>query len=452
MTGGKTSGGAPAGVGDLLRLAWPSVLSFVCNSAYRVNDQFWVQDLGPQAHAALGPSTFLMILNFSVFFLAISGSMTFVARATGAGDAAERDRVIRHGLVLAAAVAGMLGAAGAGAVPWITAGLGLEGITRELARDYLGTIYALTLPLALAPLVETFFIAMGNTRVPLLLQVVAVTGNFVLNPILIYGLGPIPGSGMAGAALATCLSRAISATLGLVLLSRLYGVRYFGERSIAPRRLAQMLAVGLPSSVSITVYAFVYFALIRTVLAPLGDAVLGGLGIGFNAFEGIAFPFFLGVAIAGSSLVGRNLGAGARELALQAVRSTRVVGLAAGALFTAIFALLAPSLVPVFTDDQAVAAEAVRYVRILAASQLFVAVETVHEKVLLGSGHTAPIFWISVPGNVLRVPLAWLLAVHWGGGAAGVWWAINVTTLLKAVAFTWMVRRGTWTSRPLLST
>ena len=163
---------------------------------------------------------------------------------------------------------------------------------------------------------------------------------------------------------------------------------------------------------------------------------------GGGAFAGAA-----GLAVAGASLVGRNLGAGAEQLAAQAVRSMRRLGLVAGASFAALFVLLAPQLVPLFTDDPAVAAEAVRYVRILSASQLFVAMETVHEKVLLGAGHTAPISWISVPGNLLRVPLAWLFAVEWGAGAAGVWWAINATTLLKAVAFVWLVHRGTWRTR-----
>lgn len=442
-------GGAPAGVGDLARLAWPTVLSFLCNSAYRVNDQFWIQGLGPEAHAALGPSTFLMILNFSLFFLAVSGSMSLVARATGARQNAERDQIVRHTLVLAAIIAVVLSLVAGPLTPAAVAWLGMEGPTADLAEQYMGTMYRYTLPLALAPVVETFFISMGNTRVPLVLQGIAVSTNFVLNPCLIYGFGPFEAQGMAGAALATCISRGISATLGIVILTRVYRVRLLGGGRIEPRRLLTILSIGLPSSISIGIYAGVYFALIRTVLTRLGDPVLGGLSIGFNAFEGVAFPVYLGLAVAGSSLVGRNLGAGAQELAAQAVRSMRWMGLLAGALFTALFVLLAPQLVPLFTDDSAVAAEAVRYVRILSASQLFVAMETVHEKVLLGAGHTAPISWISVPGNVLRVPLAWLFAVELGGGAAGVWWAINATTLLKAVAFVWLVHRGTWRTRTM---
>lgn len=437
------SGGAPAGVRDILRLAWPSIASFVCQSAYRVNDQYWVGILGPEAHAALAPSTFFNVLNFSIFFLAVSGSMSLVARATGAHQPRERDRVVLHALVLAVTVAVVLGAIGAPLAGRFAGGLGLSGRTAELCEEYLRTIYLVTIPLALAPLVETVFIAMGNTVVPLCLQVVAVLSNLILNPCLILGLGPFPELGMTGAALATGISRAVSAGLGLAILARM-GVRPLRAGPFRLRRVASVARIGFPSSVSISIYAGVYFGLLGLLLTPRGDAVLGGFSIGFNAFEGVAFPVYLGLSIAGSSLVGRNLGAGNLERADEAVRSLRVAGTSAGLLFTAAFLLLGPWVIPFFTSHPPTAREAWTYVSILAVSQLFVALETVHEKVLLGAGHTGPIFWVSVPGNLLRLPLGWLLATPLGLGAAGVWWAINLSTLVKAVAFTVLVRRGSW--------
>lgn len=434
----------PSRIPDLLRLAWPSILSFVANSAYRVNDQFWVGGLGGEAHAALGPCTFVTIANFSLFFLAVAGSMSLVARATGARDDGERDQVITHALVLAAVVALAVCVVGRGISEHLVAWLGLEGVAAGYASAYLDTIYLFALPIALAPLVETIFVAMGNTRTPLILQLIAVGTNFVLNPCLIFGLGPFPALGIVGAALATAISRTISSVLGLFLLHKLHGVRMGAGLPIQPRRLYSIAAIGAPSAASITIYAAVYFAIIRYVLSPLGEPVLGGLAIGFNAFEGVAFPVYLGLAIAGSSLVGRNLGAGAVHGAVTAVRSMRRVGLAAGLGFAGLFAVGGPYLVPLFTDHAETAREAMLYVGILAFSQVFVAMETVHEKILLGAGDTGPIFWVSVPGNALRVPLAWWFAGLLGGGAAGVWWAVNLTTLLKSLAFMALVARGRW--------
>ncbi len=437
-------GSAPARIPDVLRLAWPSVLSFVSNSAYRVNDQYWIQGLGPNAHAALGPGTFLLTLNFAFYFLAIGGSLTLVARYTGSRNSISRDGVITNALILSVCVAILVGLAGLWSLDALTSGIGLTGQTLGFSREYMGMAYRITIPMALAPVVGTTFIAMGNTRLPLILQLIAVGCNFILNPVLIYGWGSIDGMGMAGASLATGISRGVSAGLGLVFLVRMYRVRLLCRAQASVQRLAQIVRIGLPSSLSILVYAGVYFMLLRTTLSPLGDAVLGGLSIGFNAFEGVAFPFFLGIAVAGSSLVGRNLGAGVETLALQAVRSLRILAFITGTLFSLAFYFLSPVIMPFFTDDPEVTREAILYVRILAASQVLVAFEATHEKVLLGAGDTRPLFMVSVPGNILRLPLAWFFATHLGWGAAGVWWAINATSLLKSGVLACIVSRGRW--------
>ena len=98
-----------------------------------------------------------------------------------------------------------------------------------------------------------------------------------------------------------------------------------------------------------------------------------------------------------------------------------------------------------FTDDPGVAEQTIVYVRALGFSQYWVAVEAANEKVLLGSGQTRSILWISPVGNVLRVPLGWFLALGPPAlGATGVWWAINLTTCLKAFLFWQRVQSGRW--------
>ena len=114
------------GTRSVLRYAWPTVLSCLCNSAFRINDQYWVGPLGRDAQAALGASTFVMVLNFALYFLAVAGSMAKVAKATGAGDRAAQEKAIHHGLALSTGIALCVGVVGYQAAPWLVRMLGLS--------------------------------------------------------------------------------------------------------------------------------------------------------------------------------------------------------------------------------------------------------------------------------------------------------------------------------------
>ncbi|MEZ6005651.1 MAG: MATE family efflux transporter [Planctomycetota bacterium] len=438
----------PRGARAFLAYAAPTVASCLCNSAFRVNDQFWVGALGKDAQAALGAATFVMVLNYALYFLAVAGSVSKVARATGARDAKGQGRAIQHGLALSTAIAVLVGFAGYRLAPLLIATMGLEGGVAQAALEYIRTMYALALPLALAPLIDNIFIALGDTRTPLKLQVLAIVSNFVMNPLLIYG--GLPGEpvevwlGVPGAALATGASRALAVLVGLVVLARREHIPLWPRYQIHLRELLHTMRTGLPSSASISIYAFVYLALTKRVFAELPKEALAGFGIGFNAFEAVSYPSFLGLALAGGGLVGRALGAGDHELAWQQVRLTRRVAVGFGLLSVLAFWGLGPILIPAFTREADVQAAALIYVQILAFSQPFVALETSSENVLVGSGYTRPIFWITVPGNLARVPLGIWMALRMGWGAPGLWWAINLTSMVKALVMFALVQRGRW--------
>jgi putative MATE family efflux protein len=424
------------------------VLSFVAGSLFRVNDQYWIQHLGPSAQEALGAVTFLLIFDFAAYFVAIAGSMSLISRASGSGRKSDRDAAIRQALFTSALIGVVIGFMGYQFAAPLADLLNLAESQRGPFIEYVQTIHLWSGALSLAPLVSNIFISMGDSATPLKLQIGSVLANFILNPILIYHLDwdaenmiVGPNMGMAGAAHASGISRALALGVGLSILAFRERIQLWNPKDFTLRRVMPVLRVGLPSAASLGVYALVYAAIVRTVMAQLPEPALGGLSIGFNAFEGVAFPFYLGISVAGASLIGRNLGAGDRVEARRAVRSMRIVNLSLGLFFAAVFFFGGPYLVPLFSTDPAVIAEARTYVAILAISQVFVALEAAEEKVLLGVGHTRPIFAISVPGNLIRLPLAWFLAIYLDWGAMGVWWTINASTTLKAVLFHLTVRR-----------
>ncbi len=454
----------PARVRLLIALAWPIAISYLLQNSYRINDQFWVQGLGPEAHAAMGAALFVAIMNFALGFLPAGGALALCSRAFGARDEARFASLARHALLFALLVGGAMAAVGPALTPWITGVLGLEGSQAEMAEAYLIALYLVAPAQTVALIVEFLFLSRGRTVVPMVLQAIAIVLNFLWTPWLVYGPRaaealPFPGAGVAawlasatgtpelgiaGAAWATGLARLTTAGLGLVLFAMLYRIGPFGGMRPRLGRMLELARISLPVCFSIALYAGVYWALLALVLRQLPMEVTAGLGLGFQIFEGLAYPSFLALGMAAASLVGRYLGAGDSQAVLETVASARVIGRWLG-LGAALAFLFGGSLLgPLFTDDPRVLRELVLYVVILAFSQYQVAVETVNERILLGAGRTRSIPWISGIGNALRIPLGWALAIGAGLGGPGVWWAINLTTWLKSWLFWREVRRGDW--------
>lgn len=391
-----------------------------------------------EAQGALGACTFVLILVFAGFVIISAGTAPLVGRTTGAGDVERRREVIGEGLAACGVVAAVLFGLGLVAADSIPPILGLSGATADHASSYLRWIFLTGAALIVSPLVDSSFNAMGNTRLPMLLQIVGLGLNAVLNPLLIYGAG----LGTAGAALATTSAQTLTVSIGLAVLVRDVGLTRSHIR-LGPR-IRGILDIGAPVSISTAAYAIVYWALLRTSIAPLGDAVTAGLGIGFSALEAVSWPLYVGCSVAVSSIVGRRLGAGQPEEAWRAIRWLLVPSTALGVFCGLMFTFAGPTLVDVFTDDPDAAREAILYASILAFSQPFVALEALTEGVLAGAGDTRKVFFGTVPYNLARVPIAWVLAFPLGMGAAGVWWAINVTTIAKALVKGWFVWRGEW--------
>jgi putative MATE family efflux protein len=314
----------------------------------------------------------------------------------------------------------------------------LQGNLAQQAETYLRWHALYCLPQAIMPTLDAIFIAYGRTKTVLLLQVIASLLNFLLNPVCIYTLK----LGIGGAAMATGISEGVAVLLGLFLLSRTthFDIKAFRLNNHALR----IIKVGLPMCWGTLVFAGVYWALLRWVISPLGSTVNAALGIGFSVLEGFTWPVFWGFSMGIASIVGRCLGAGEIGKAKHAIQlAFRLVSLF-GLLASAVFWWGGEVMSGLFTNDAKVLQQAVIYAQVLAFSQLFVAYEALAEGILSGAGKTKAIFYWSAPLNILRIPCCWLFAIHYGYGAAAVWWVINVSTILKTLGKWSTVISGRW--------
>ena len=210
---------------------------------------------------------------------------------------------------------------------------------------------------------------------------------------------------------------------------------------LEPRIWARVTLIGLPQCLSGLLFAGVYMAL-TNLTSAVGTAAVAGLGIGHTA-EQITFFAGLGFNVAAATLVGQNLGAGRPGRAARAAWTASGIATVYNTLIGLLFFAAPAFIVRIFVDDPDVVAMGGSYLMILALSQPFMALELVLSGAFSGAGNTVPPMVVQAPLTLARVPLA-LLFIHWGMGAEGIWWAISLSTVARAILMAAWFSLGRW--------
>ncbi len=426
---------------DLVALAWPATLGMTVHSLYRINDQYFVQDLGVEAQAAVAVGSMVALWYFAFGQLISVGNLAITSRRLGEGRQAAARRSIRTavrmaflvGLLLALLTLLFRGPLSELLIP------GEESAgERRMFLDYVFWVGLGQVVMAILPSVDSSFFAMKNSRIPMCLEIFAVGTNVLLNSIM------VPRMGVEGAGLATALSRIIPLICGLALL-RASGQRRLLSGPISGRIALRILRIGAPACLAIGIYTAVYQVMLAWTFPRFGSGGRSVLGPGFG-IESVFFCFYFGFGQAVGSLVGRSLGAGRVELAREVARLALWINLLLGLASGLCFWLFGPALVGMLASaEEAVEANS-EYLNYMAFAQPFQAVQIVYEQVLIGSGLTMPVMISTGVMNAIRIPLAQFLAVGMGMRLPGIWWAINLSTLGKFLWALLLYRRGHWSS------
>jgi putative MATE family efflux protein len=443
-----TSAALPRGVTEpipreLFRLALPVLASQMLRLAYQWVDALWVRGLGVEATAAVTTSVFVMWTMYSLNDVFGIGVTAYVSQLLGAGDRRRAGVAAGKG-VLASAAIGLLGT-----VAGLVAARPLYGLmSDDPAVIEQGTRY-LSVVLGAAPLpmmaltCESIMRASGDTRTPLLVDLVAVALNAALDPFLIYGWGPFPAMGVAGAAWATVIAQAVMVAGYLMLAARGHRALPLARTAPGPAiRVSGMARVGVPAALIGALFSVVYVAFARSA-AQFGAPSLAVVGVA-NRVEALEFVTSVAIGIAGAALVGQNLGAGRPDRAVQVIRTGIVWNLWITGALTVAFLLFPELFLGMFSQDPEVLRLGVPYLRILALCFVVNGVEIVVAEAVLGSGHTRQISWIFTAFSLLRIPLAFLVPAWTGSGVLGIAWVITITCVVRGVLIAAWAARGTW--------
>ncbi|WP_303645976.1 MATE family efflux transporter [Halorussus litoreus] len=451
-------------VRPMFRLAWPIVVIQLLQVTYNIADTFWLGRLSADAVGAISLAFPLIFLLISIAGGFTTAGSILVAQYTGADSEGSAGTVAGQILSFVSLLAVMLGAVGYVATEPMLAALPSQGQTAAqvvpLAADYM-EVFFLGLPFLFGFFVfSSLMRGYGDTRTPMRVMVVSVALNVVLDPLLIFGVGPVPALGIGselvpamgieGAALATIISRGVASLLGFYVLF----VSRFGP-NVRPSDLRpdlghirKIVRIGVPSTLEQSMSALAMITLTALVV-QFAPPVVSAYGLG-NRLASLVFLPAMGLGRATNTMVGQNLGANNADRAERAAWIAAKVG--AGVMFAvAVVAALFPEpIVSVFmatgTDAAAQTVEhGAEYLRIRSVEFTFMAILQVMLGAYRGAGNTKTAMGFSIVALWLgRVPTVYGLAFVAGWGPTGIWVGMALGNVLGAIAAALWFTRGTW--------
>jgi putative MATE family efflux protein len=438
---------------SLVRLAGPIIASNLLQTAYQATDTFWVGRLSEQAVAAVSlcfPINFLLIALGGG--LLIAGTV-LIAQYKGRGDQAAMDHVATQTCIMVAIVSVILAGGGyllsepimrfMGAAPDV-----LPDAVRFLKMTFIGFVFVFGFFIF-----QTLMRGLGVVITPLLIVLVTVLLNFALDPFLIFGYGPIPAMGVAGAAAATVCTQALAAIIGFVILFRgSHGIKlnWRGFRPDFPL-IGRMLRIGIPASVEQSTRAL-GLTVMTLLVSQFGTVIVAAYGIGMRVLSFVFVPA-LGLSMATSTLVGQNIGAGKLERAERTTWIAIAIGFISlscvGTILYFTADPLARFIVPQAGPAIPVSAE---FIRTLAFTFGFIGMQQVVTGTLRGAGDTLAAMVVAIISLwVLQFPLAYTLSQHTRLGARGIWMAIAIANVISAVFTVAWLLNGRWKKRLVLA-
>jgi len=425
-------------------LAVPMVLEMAGESVFAVCDAFFVARLGSEALAAVGLTESLLEIIYAIAIGLSMATTALVARRIGEKNQRGAARTAVQAIVVGTVTAVVFGAFGAIFAPDLLALMGASPETVAAGASYTRVMYAGMVTILLLFLNNAIFRGAGDAASAMRALWIANGINLVLDPCLIFGLGPFPELGLMGAAVATTIGRGSGVLYQFWRLTRARRLRVtrpdvtFDGGVI--RNLLRLSAGGVGQMLIATTS---YVGLIR-ILAEFGSAVLAGYVVSIRVVIFIILPSW-GLSNAAATLVGQNLGAEKPERAERAVWITGMWNMAFMAVVTVVFVAFAPQIIRIFTSDPKIVPIGVESLRIISYGYVFYAWGMVMMQAFNGAGDTATPTWINLFCFWLfQIPLALVLAFSMGIGPTGVFVAIAASYSLSAIIGVVLFRRGKW--------
>ena len=421
------------------------ILEMLMESVFALVDIIYVSRVGISAVATVGLTESLVTLVYAVAIGLSMGATAMVARRAGEKDDEGAERVAVQAIILGVLVAIIVGVLGFFYAKELLGLMGAEADVIESGFRYTQILLASNVSILLLFLINAIFRGAGEASIAMWLLVFSNGLNIILDPILIFGWGPIPQFGVTGAAMATVTGRSLAVLAQLFILffgwSRIkISIKLFVLNLGVMFRLVKVSLGGIGQFIIGTSS----WVVLMRIMSEFGTDVIAGYTIAIRVMLFTLMPGW-GMSNAAATLVGQNLGA------KQPLRASKSVWITAkyNAYFmltvSIVYLLWAPLIVSWFNADSDVVYYGGLSLRVMAAGYVFYAYGMVLTQAFNGAGDTSTptvinfiCFWL------FQLPIAYFTAIVWGWGPKGVLIAITSAEVLIAIISMWWFQKGKW--------
>lgn len=429
----------------IVLLSIPMILEMGMEALFALVDLYWVGHLGDAATATIGLTESLLMTTYCIAWGLAMGATAVVARRTGEKDHAGMRTAAGQSLMIALSIGLVLSIIGG---LFSTSLLKLMGASEQVLA--MGGGYSLIMQLSnviimLLFSVNAVFRGAGNASMALRSLGLANLINIVLDPLLILGIGPFPELGVTGAAVATTIGRSCGVLFQLYFLFHRNGPFALKAAHLRPVRdvITGIVKVSMGSVGQFLIASASWTVLVR-IISTAGTEAVAGYTAAMRIIIFTLLPAW-GMANAAATLVGQNLGAKQPDRAQRSVWLCGNYNMVFMVLVAIVFWLAAEVIVPFFGNSAAANVYAVDALRIISLGYFFYGYGMVLAQAFNGAGDSLTPTWMNVVCFwCIEIPLAWLLAVHFGLGPNGAFISVAISESALAVLSAVLFQRGKW--------
>jgi putative MATE family efflux protein len=430
----------------ILLLSIPMILEMAMESLFAVVDVYFVSKLNDNnAVATIGLTESILTLIYSLAMGLSMGATAMVARRVGEKNIKAAEEAAAQALIVGIALSILITAVG---VFFSTDLLRMMGASEELIEKnsgYTSWMLSGNITIMMLFLINGVFRGAGDASIAMRSLWLANTLNIALDPVFIFGFGPIPAYGVEGAAIATNIGRGVGVLYQLYHLRKGSGLirLHIGNLVVQWNIIVRLIKVSAGGTGQFLIGSASWIFLVR-IMSDFGSPALAGYTIAIRVIVFAILPAW-GMANASATLVGQNLGAGHPDRAEKSVWRTAFFNMIFLGFITVLFFGLAGPILRLFTSDENVLVNGIQCLQIVSLGYIFYAYGMVINQSFNGAGDTRTPTIISLFGFwIFQIPLAYTLAKTLNIGAVGVYSAISIAESAMAVAGVLIFRQGKW--------